>query len=89
MLKLENGGEMASHIKRDGGWLCGKDQIKPKLKRYSYRHSTINFSTAHRIDFGNTRVCLTFCKQCVEKYYEILNNLEDPIVIEDPLFKTT
>jgi hypothetical protein len=61
------------HIRRDGGWLCGKSK-----KDWAYAlHSHISFSEAHK---RNLKGC---CKICQQRYYQILENMKDPIVVID------
>jgi len=70
------------HIRRDGGYLCGREQTK------STEH--IRFKEAHKIDFikenngieirrdGIWRREKIYCESCVRRYYELI---EDRLII--------
>ena len=62
------------HIRRDGGWICLQDKNKWRKKRE--RH--ISFSIAHLS--GDLE---GICNACKKRYYEILKNLKDPIIVKD------
>ena len=76
---------MPKHIRRDGAWLCKKDLPKPKPWHKKAEH--ISFKEAHSADLNASFVYKNkehryFCGDCTKRYYEIVNNLADPIVIE-------
>ena len=69
--------KMSYHIRRDGAWLCKKDITRSKtiLKHLNERHVT--FADAHKM--GNLKYC---CKDCLKRYYEIVSNMDNPIIIK-------
>ena len=59
-----------AHIKRDGGFLCNQ-----KKSKYNWRF--ITFSKAHK-----TILTDSFCKDCVKRYYDIVGNMKNPIIVK-------
>jgi len=80
---------MSTHIRRDGAWLCKKDV--GKHKHWYKRDSHIKFNQAHKIDvkvltnsfLHNKQTYFYYCQECVKRYFEILDNLPDPIVVDN------
>ena len=61
------------HIRRDGGWICGKSK-----ESWAYKHhGHVSFKHAHSLDLEKC------CGECKKRYYEILEKLKDPIIVRD------
>jgi hypothetical protein len=69
-------GKPITHLKRDGGWLCGKQDSTWHNKR---NFNTIKFSHAHKIDDLSKHPGI--CKACVKRYYEILEKQKNPVIV--------
>jgi len=62
------------HIKRDGSWLCNANQ-----KSYFYKNDgQISFKEAHEMDLNRPNGP---CPDCVKKYFEILDRMPEPVII--------
>jgi hypothetical protein len=64
---------MGYHIKRDGQFLC-KEKVRAI---YNNKYNFITFSTAHKSEL------LGCCDKCKERYYDIVSNLKEPIIVHD------
>lgn len=63
------------HIKRDGAWLC-KNQDSTWHKK---RSNVMKFSHVHKLKDPKSEK--NMCKKCLKRYYEILANQKQPLII--------
>jgi len=68
-----------AHIKRDGAWLCKGDIGEWAKLNKKYNSGEISFKDAH--SYTSDQHEKHTCSECTKKYYEILDNLDEPIII--------
>jgi hypothetical protein len=66
---------MAYHIKRDGQFLCKTRIISKGIFKNKFNY--IPFKQAH------TSQLKSCCEACKKRYFEILSDLKEPIVVND------
>jgi hypothetical protein len=66
---------MGYHIKRDGQYLCRTKIVKTGI--FKNKYAFIPFKDAHTSDL------IHCCDKCKERYFQIVNNMKDPVIVND------
>jgi hypothetical protein len=72
---------MATHIKRDGQFICLIGESKKSLKRffaqYKDKYNYVSFSDAIKMKDTSK-----LCGECQKKFFEKINNMKNPIQVD-------